>query len=594
MAIRPEKPHSDPSLAISEFEFQEHMKLEEALEERKIEALKLYEPLPFQEKYHACTNKECVMVKGNQVGGSLAGFVEVARAVTGQDPYGKYPLKDGRAVCLGYGEKHIGRVIHRYLFRAGAFKIIRDLKTNKWRVFRPWPQDQELEGRYGDAGREEEAKLAPPLIPQRFIDGRIAWEKRSEHVFSYVKFKSGWELYALNSAGDPGQAQGFETDLYHIDEDVANDGWHEEAVGRCTMREGKIRWTALPHAKTDDIMNMIERADDEAEQAIPEEERTTIKISATIFDNPYMPAKSREENEKLWRAKGDDVWRKRALGEIDLSSIHVYPTFNKRIHTAIRVDDEGNEVQKILKESNGHPPDDWCRYMIVDPGHSILGVLFIAVPPPSLGDYRVIYEELYIRNADKKVFGQRVKERTRHNWFQDFIIDAHGGRLRELGSGVLPKRQYEEEMEQLGIECAERGSRFLNGSDDIKGREEKMREWLYIRADGMPKLMVVTFACPNFCREMERFKKKTTRIGGHDIPIDEANRRANCHLVECGEYGAAHGLPYVKPKQPAKSFSAVKWIKEQRKQRAQQRAARNFSPHRSSRSLGPRGNPTPY
>ena len=62
---------------------------------RKCEALRLYEPLPFQERYHASGAKEVLIQAGNQVGKSLAAFVEDARAATGQDPHGKYPKEDG-------------------------------------------------------------------------------------------------------------------------------------------------------------------------------------------------------------------------------------------------------------------------------------------------------------------------------------------------------------------------------------------------------------------------------------------------------------------------------------------------------------------
>ena len=80
---------------------------------RESEALRLYEPLPFQDKYHACNAKEALIQAGNQVGKSLCAFVEDARAATGQDPYGKYPKENGIMVCLGMDEGHIGRTIHK-------------------------------------------------------------------------------------------------------------------------------------------------------------------------------------------------------------------------------------------------------------------------------------------------------------------------------------------------------------------------------------------------------------------------------------------------------------------------------------------------
>src|SRR5678815_2985944 len=95
-----------------------------------------------------------------------------------RDRYNKYPKTGVQIVMLGYGEKHIGRVFYNKLFKPGIFRVIKDLETEKWRVYRPWPTE---EG--GDLDRASESLKAPPLIPDRFIQGKIAWEKRSERVF---------------------------------------------------------------------------------------------------------------------------------------------------------------------------------------------------------------------------------------------------------------------------------------------------------------------------------------------------------------------------------------------------------------------------
>ena len=159
---------------------------------RRLEALRLYEPLPFQERFHACHSKEVLIQAGNQVGKSLCAFVEDARAATGQDPHGKYPKENGVMVCLGMDEGHIGRVIHKYLFRAGSFKIIRDAATGEWRCWKQWVKD--------DWARKDEAKPAPPLIPPRMIKN-FAWKKRAQHVFEVCELKNGWTIYAMGSKG---------------------------------------------------------------------------------------------------------------------------------------------------------------------------------------------------------------------------------------------------------------------------------------------------------------------------------------------------------------------------------------------------------
>lgn len=534
---------------------------------------------------------------------SLASFVEVARAATNQDPYNKYP-KNGVAVCLGYGEGHIGRVIHRYLFRYGAFNIIQDLKTGEWRTFRPWAADKEVMGKFGDAGREEEIRPSPPLIPKRFIEG-IAWEKRANHVFSLATLNTGWEIHAFNSQGEAEMAQGFQADLFLIDEDVATGGWYVEALGRTAYRKGKIRWNALPHNKTEDLVQMAQRAEDE--EGNPN--ATTICLRATMFDNPYYPEESKEHNAKAWKAAGEDVYRARALGEFTIDSTRMYPTFSKEVHDAINrltfieQEHERNgrqmraKVQKVLTESGGEPPMDWCRYMVYDPGFNVGAVTFYAVPPPhEFGNFKICYDMLYLTNCTASKWGDEVELKMRNKHFQDFIIDAHGARLRELGSGVLPRRQYEMELEKRGLVCEARGSRFTSGSDDVKGREMAVRTWLEIRSGenplerGYPTLLINMDRCANLVKEILQFRKKMVKVAGKEVVSDEGNRKTAVHAVETLEYAAAHGLPYVAPPRRVAAFKTyADEIREGRKYREARRRARGQGMGDGNVNLGPRG-----
>ena len=236
----PKNPKSSILDAVTEHQKKELRELYLEKRRRDSEALKLYEPLPFQDRYHASQAKEVLLQAGNQVGKSLAAFVEDARAATGQDPYEKYPKENGVMVCLGMDEGHIGRTIHKYLFRSGAFKIIKDLDNNNWRAWKPWVES--------DWDRKAEAEEAPPLIPERFVK-TFAWKKRAQHVFEICELINGWTIYAMGSKGDP--SQGFQADLVHIDEDLERPEWYDEMIARLSMREGKLRWSALPHSKND-------------------------------------------------------------------------------------------------------------------------------------------------------------------------------------------------------------------------------------------------------------------------------------------------------------------------------------------------------
>ena len=566
----PKKKANDLLASITEFQKEELRQLHAERAKRESEALRLYEPLPFQDRYHSSNAKEILLQAGNQVGKSLAAFVEDARAATGQDPYNKYPKENGIMVCLGMDEGHIGRTIHKYLFGDGAFKIIKDLDTSKWRAWKPWVES--------DWERKKEAKPAPPLIPERFIK-QFAWKKRAQHVFEICELHNGWTIYAMGSKGDP--SQGFQADLVHIDEDLERSEWYDEMIARLSMRDGKLRWSALPHSKNDALVNLAERAEDEEGLANP----STQVIRATIFDNPFMPEQVKQENIKRWKAKGEDEFRKRALGELVTDSVLMYPTFSKDVHNAIKFEEPRTSVQEYLANNHGIPGKDWCRYMVVDPGHSVCAVTFFAVPPPTMGDYIVCYDELYIKHCTAAKFGTMVGQKTVNDTFQAFIIDAHGGRIREIGSGLLPRQQYSKELELNKVKSIQTGSNFLSGSDDVPGREMKLRSWINIRSDGSTKLLVVTQRCPNLCKEFNRFKKKT--VNGYIT--DEGNRRGNCHAIETLEYAAAHGLKYVKPKRKIKTISKVQHIIDGRKKRRSHRRAQSHSHNGGTINLGPQG-----
>jgi hypothetical protein len=568
--IPPEVTYKDDA---TEQQKQEMRLLYEERARRRIESLRLYEPLPFQDRFHSCNAKEALIQAGNQVGKSLCAFVEDARAATGQDPYEKYPKENGIMVCLGMDEGHIGRTIHKYLFRQGAFKIIKDLESHQWRAWKPWIEE--------DWARKDDAQPAPPLIPERFVK-RFAWKKRAQHVFEVCELTNGWTIYAMGSKGEP--AQGFQADLVHIDEDLERPEWYDEMIARLTMRDGKLRWSALPHSKNDALVNLAERAEDESKDENP----STVVIRATIFDNPFMPESVKEENIKRWKKKGEDEFRKRALGEMITDSVLMYPTFSKDVHNAVKFEGPRHPIQQMLTDNLGEPLDGWCRYMVVDPGHSICAVTFWTIPPPSLGDFVICYDELYLQQCTADKFGDAVARKAYGKTFQAFIMDAHGGRIREIGSGVLPRIQYSKQLEARGISSVDTGYGFLPGSDDIKGREMKLRDWLQIQPTGYPKMMVSIEKCPNLTREFYRFKKKT--ING--FVTDEGNRRGNCHAIETCEYAAAHGLKYITPSAPPKRETVVSRIIQARKEREQKRRMNNSLRNGGSRSyinLGPTG-----
>lgn len=562
-------------------DIQEWQVLNEELSRRSLEALHLYEPSEFQLGFHQADCKQKAIIAGNQVGKSLAAFVEDCWAVTGQHPFIEYPKKNGVLVCVGLDETHIGTNIYRYLFRPGAFKIIKDPETGQWRTWRPW-DNWDLEHR-------ELAEDAPPLIPERFIK-HIAWKRAGQRIFNRVELTNGWLILAFGSKSEP--AAGFQADIYHFDEDIDRVDWYSEAIARLSMRRGRILWSALPLVRNEALMSLVEEGESQERdlEAIRDREpdapddRTVRIFRATIFDNPYMPEETKRENVAAWKRMGDDEYRKRALGDPNVESLLMYPAYSDQVHTAFPDRAEGElEIFRILRERNGEPPSEWTRYLAFDPGFSVSAVEFVAVPPPALGDFKICYDEIYLRNIDIDVWGKQLEPKIKGWEFEEFIIDAHGGRIRSVVGGELPQRQYERRLQELGLECAKRGPRFVAGSDDVDGRVLKLRSWLSIRGgEGLESGYPTVLFCHsrsrsrvhNLVSEIKRFKKKVVNVAGTWVPSDEGNRRVNTHAVECLEYLAAHGCPYVEPRTDLRSSTTMQRIIAARRERARIRRLR--------------------
>ena len=61
----------------------------------------MYQPSTIQDEMHQSKASEVLVIGGNRSGKSLSTFMEDARAVTGQDPYKKYPKENGNLCIIG-------------------------------------------------------------------------------------------------------------------------------------------------------------------------------------------------------------------------------------------------------------------------------------------------------------------------------------------------------------------------------------------------------------------------------------------------------------------------------------------------------------
>lgn len=512
-------PKAEATQGVSKHAIDQLKDAQAELAARRIEALRLYEPQPQQELIHACMASERIVLGGNRAGKTLCVAVEAARAATGSDPHKKYPAENGNLVIVGRNWTHIGMVIHKILFRPGAFKIIRDEHTGQWRAFR-----------YGkDDHRKEDAKPAPPLIPPRMIKD-MAWVQKNAGYLQKAELTNGWTIYCFSSEGEP--PQGFQADIVWCDEDVSNEAWVGEMQARLADRKGRFIWSAMPHSKNDALLGLCERAEKAEEDGV--KDPIIKKFTLRFLDNAAIDTEEKRKNIERWSALGQDELRMRAEGEFTTESTLMYPTFNLSVHLHPRSELPAGQI-----------PPDWTRYVAIDPGHAVMATLFAAVPPDER--FLLIYDELYIRNANALIWGEQYEAKAREQHIYSMIMDMHGGALRDLGSGRLPHELYSEELKKRNLRAQLTGFGFIPGSDDIPARTALVRQMLHIRGDGTTKLKFLEGSCPNLIREMKRYRKKTTTVNGQVFVTDAPQTRGEVHACQTLEYLCAYEPKYHAP-----------------------------------------------
>lgn len=514
-----ELPGAIPKPLPSAYSMRKLLSAARELAKRMIESLKIYEPLPRAAEFHENCSPEILAVGSNRSAKTLTCAIEFARAVTGQDPFNKYPKENGRAFIVAKTGKEVTEVVFRKLFKAGAFWIIRDEETGLWRVYRPWT----------DGHRKAERKSAPPLIPARFIQGGwsgIAWHNKKEGSPSKVTLKNGWEIVFNTSEGIP--PQGVDIDIVWFDEEILNNEWYPEMSARLLDREGRLLWSATPQIGTQEFYDLLEEADEQRESGI--ENPRISRFDFLLADNPYIS----DEQKRIFAAKLSEEEREvRIHGRPAILGFRVYPEFDVRIH--------GIDTFDI--------PRNWTRYMITDPGRQVCAVLFAAIPPEEdeyakLGEV-FIYDELYLRNCDANKYGDSVLRKADGMQFYKFLIDGHMGKVAEMGTGLTVEYQYGEALRKRGIRSTLTGHGYQWGQDDVNAGIEAVRHLLRINEKGVPRLRVLREKCPALEDEFRKYSYKREKDFVTDKPV-----KRNDHLLDDLRYLALDKPEYHEQPRP--------------------------------------------
>jgi hypothetical protein len=430
----------------------------------------------------------------------------MARAFVGKDPFEKYPARAGMYFVFGIDAKHIGSVIYKKLFRAGAFKMVRDPKSMLWRSFNP----------VTDVALIKEAKPAPPLIPPRFIDW-VVWDQKRAGIPATVVLKNGTEIhfFSINAEMPRGQ----DIDGAWIDEEAVKSGIVAEIMARLVDRGGRLLWSATPQSGGDQLFDLMEAAGNE----------DVDLFHAHILDNPHI---AEEEKDIFYRNLSEDERRVRWHGEPMLSGFTVYPEFSRVVHSF----PEGRSWQV---------PDDWARYISVDPGRQVCAILFLAVPPPWVGQFVVIHDELYLEKCDAEMFGKELGLKSKHGvTYEAAFIDGNQCRVSDMGGGRSIEDQYREAMFKHGVRVRTGG--FTWGADDLAPGIEKVRTWLRVGSNGTPYCRIIIENCPWLCREMLKYRYAKDPKTGMPSPAGKVVKK-NDHLVDNFRYFAMADPRWVRP-----------------------------------------------
>lgn len=456
---------------------------------------------------------------------------------------------------IGFNIDHIGQTIYHRLFSPGLgcnYRIIYDQELKRWRAYNQADPK--------DTARRKESQLSPPLIPPRMID-QESWHMESSagNIFKSVKLYNGVTICAYASTGDHAK-QGDAVDGIWIDEDIENASFLKEWQDRLITNNGWLMWSVWPHVSNFALVECFDRA--KAEEGA---EKPKIKVFTLIgSENQYSSKEGIEAG--LARMSDEDDLAHRDRGDIEglLGSIAMY-NFATALHLARprqfepgQKPDNGHELICSLIQRYGKLPDEWTRYLAIDPSHTRTACLFAVVPPPewegiSIGDKLILEGELVLQRHTPRPFAEALAKRVSGLKFEAFIMDQQIGRMTTVGSDVTVFESYSREFAKLGILSRQTKSGFLRGCNDKQFRRRQVRLMLEPTQDGYGKLVLIERGTHALQKEFHTYRKKqlpaSTSGDGKPVVIDEpVNERSHdcmaCHDDQTEVLSARGWLPF--------------------------------------------------
>ncbi len=476
------------------------------------ETLAMYVALPAVEPLHASKATWRIVDGANQTSKTTFGAIETARCACWCDPYDKYRKEAGRIQIVGLTERHLADPLWSKLGKPGAFSRIRDEHTKLWRLVR-WRADDPTTLEEFDEAYREKWEDSPPIIPPRLIK-RIAWLSKAKEVPAIVTLTNGVTLEFVSSESP--ERQGTQWMFGWFDEQLRRDG-HLTEFARGAMRHKALAiWSATPQTMNPKLLDLRERF----EEGDPE----VMAVRLHPEDNPFISKEAQEEFTKFLSPEEVAVRRR---GDYAINAIKIYQFKGQTTH--------GFEPRDI--------PPDWARYCSFDPARRNAGTVFAAVPPDESHVY--VYDAFETKVMDSHGWAGDVAERMDGVRFQACIVDKRMGRQTPVGENITVAQKYFEALEEAGVAPIQRGPLhgFFPGSDDVRGREEALKNWLSVRSSGphmgTPRLLVARGRCLVLDRQ---FKLART-----DDKDPEKRYKQVEDVLDAMEYLAAFDPRYIRP-----------------------------------------------
>lgn len=419
--------------------------------------------------------------------------------------------------------------IHRLLFRAGVYKIIKDKDTQEWRAWRPWEQS--------DAEREDECKPSFPLIPRSMVDPKSwSWESKASRQMTHVRLPGLAEIWCFPSTAQEPR-QGEPVDVIWIDEAIQYPAHYGEWQARLSDERGRIIWSSWPRKGNEALTALSERAQQQATE-VADGDRDKADVEEYVFTfsgNPFIPADEKRKRLEGW---SEEEAAARDRGEFAVGQFRIYPFFDETVHRAIPKSHElDDEIAKILRANGGVPPDDWTHEMIVDPGTAKPAALMCATPPPELwggpNSVHIAYQEVYRKRMTAREMAAEVfRLKKMENHFYRWIIDNQAARRQPEGFEQTIGQLYSEAFGEAGLSNTMFGTAFVPGNPDFQIRRQMMEELLAIdKTTGRPRLRIVVENCPSLVKQLTTNELQVVK----DQVTDREMRQAD-DVRYCCEY----------------------------------------------------------